>query len=77
MRRGEGGGGGWRCIRKPGSVVGDGDEKEGDEIEIILSLVPVPLVYINKCDQPCSPSLPVSTPAPLQSVQMDCDSCRL
>lgn len=37
-----------------GRVWGDEDEKEGDEIERILSLVPVPSVYINKCDQPCS-----------------------
>lgn len=50
---------------------------EGDEIERILSLVPVPSVYINKCDQPCSPFLLVSVPTVLQSIQIDCDSCRL
>lgn len=58
-------------------ILGDEDEKEGDGIERILSLVPVPSVYINKCDQPCSLCLPVSIPTVLQSIQIDCDSCRL
>lgn len=45
-----------RRTRRLHKFLGGDDEKEGDEIEIILSLVPVPSVYINKCDQPCSPS---------------------
>lgn len=60
-----------------GHVWGDEDEKEGNEIERILSSVPVPSVYINKWDQPCSLCLLISIPTVLQSIQIDCDSCRL
>lgn len=42
-------------------------QRGGDEIERILSLVPVPSVYINKCDRPCSLCLPISIPTVLDS----------